>query len=68
MNKGLNEMKRRHEVSNRRFILARNFAVNHGLRFEQVVHLCETGRISDARFDRILWNWVLYLPVKLLVR
>ena len=61
-------MNQRHEVSPGRVVLARSFAVNHGLRIEQVIRYCETGRILGARFDRVLWQWVLQLPVKLLIR
>jgi len=57
-----------HEKRNGDFILARSFARNHGLRVEQIIHYCETGRIQGARFDRTLWQWVLYPPVKLLIR
>ena len=49
-------------------VLAKTFASEHGLRPGQVEHYCRTGRIPGARFDRVLWNWVLYPPVKLLVR
>ena len=49
-------------------VLARSYAIAHGLRVGQVIHYCRTGKIIDARFDRDLWQWVLYPPVKLLIR
>lgn len=62
-------MSKPHEVHvGSRGVLARNFALSHGLRIEQVVHYCRTGRIAGARFDRVLWQWVLFPPVKLLIR
>lgn len=57
-----------HEKRNGDFILARSFAVNHGFRVEQIIRYCETGRIQGACFDRTLWQWVLYPPVRLLIR
>lgn len=50
----------------KRPILARNFAENHGLRIDRFIRYCEAGRVSGARFDRVLWQWVVYPPVKLL--
>lgn len=61
-------MNQRHEIRTGCSVLARSFAVSHGLRIEQVIRYCETGRIPGARFDRVLWQWVLYPPVKLLIR
>ena len=68
MSKGNREMNQRHEIRTGRSVLARSFAVSHGLRIEQVIRYCETGRIPGGRFDRVLWQWVLQLPVKLLSR
>ncbi|MEQ1720354.1 MAG: hypothetical protein ABL887_04490 [Nitrosomonas sp.] len=59
-------MKRRNESC--KPVLARSYAVAYGLRVGQVIHYCRTGKISGARFDRDLWQWVLYPPIKLLIR
>lgn len=56
------------EVQSGSPVLARNFAISHGLRIEQVIRYCETGKIPGARFDRVLWQWVVYPPIKLLIR
>ncbi|MBX3631211.1 MAG: hypothetical protein KF908_15175 [Nitrosomonas sp.] len=61
-------MNRNNETRCRRFVLARNFAESHGIRIDRFIHYCETGRVSGARFDKVLWQWVVYLPVKLLSR
>lgn len=60
-------MKKRFEIRSGRAVLARNFAIKHGLRIEQVIRYCESGKIPGARFDRELWQWVVYPPVKLLI-
>lgn len=49
-------------------VLARSYAVSHGFRVGRFIHYCRTGKVSGARFDRDLWQWVLYPPVKLLIR
>lgn len=61
-------MKKSHEIRSGSPVLARSFAVSHGLRIGQVIRNCESGRIPGARFDRELWQWVVYPPVKLLIR
>lgn len=61
-------MKKTHETRSGCAVLARSFAVRHGLRIEQVIRYCESGKIPGARFDRVLWQWVLYPPFKLLIR
>ena len=48
---------------NIRPVLARSYAAAHGLRVGQVIHYCRTGKISGARFDRDLWQWVLHPPI-----
>jgi hypothetical protein len=57
-----------HEKRNDNFVLARSFAIRHGFSVEQIIRYCETGKIQGACFDRILWQWVLYPPVRLLIR
>ena len=59
-------MSRSNATEPKRGILARNFALNHGLRLNQVVHYCRTGQIVKVKFDRVLWNWVIFEPVKLI--
>lgn len=65
--KGISGMKRHHESRSGRFVLARTFASSRGIRIERVIRYCETGRIPNARFDRILWQWVIYPPFRLLI-
>lgn len=65
--KGTCEMKPLNEIRSGRPVLARSFAVSHGLRVGQVIHYCRTGKIAGARFDRELWQWVVYPPFKLLI-
>ncbi len=67
MSKGAGEMRKPHETRSGRAVLARSFAVRRGLRIEQVIRYCESGKIPGARFDRELWQWVVYPPVKLLI-
>ena len=61
-------MKQSNEARFGRPVLARSFAVSHGLRVGQVIHYCRTGKIAGARFDRELWQWVVYPPFKFLIR
>lgn len=58
-------MNKKHEFQSFSPVLARSFAVSHGLRVSQVIRYCESGKIPGARFDRVLWQWVLYPPIKL---
>lgn len=51
-----------------RATLARNFALSHGLRFGQVIHFCRTEQIVKVKFDRVLWNWVIFEPEKLILK
>lgn len=60
-------MNQRNEIRTGRFVLARSFASSRGLRVDQVIRYCEAGKIPGARFDRVLWQWVLYPPFKLLI-
>lgn len=59
-------MNKKHEVQADSPVLARNFAISRGLRVSQVIRYCESGKIPGARFDRVLWQWVLYPPIKLI--
>ncbi|MBX3617479.1 hypothetical protein [Nitrosomonas sp.] len=61
-------MKKTHETQSGRPVLARSFAASHGLSVGQFIHYCRTGKITGARFDRHLWQWVVYPPCKLLIR
>lgn len=65
--KGTCEMKKMHDIDSGKPVLARSFAVSHGLRVGQVIHYCRTGKIAGARFDRELWQWVVYPPFKLMI-
>ncbi len=60
-------MKQLNEARSSNPVLARSFAISRGLRIAQVIRYCERGKIPGARFDRVLWQWVVYPPVKLLI-
>lgn len=61
-------MSKLHATQPARGTLARNFALNHGLRLDQVIHYCRTGQIVKVKFDRVLWNWVIFEPAKLILK
>lgn len=38
-----------------------------GLRVGQLAHYCRLGRIEGAVFDRVLWQWRIYPPARLVL-
>ena len=42
------------------------FAEKTGIRIGQLLHYCRIGRIEGARFDRMLWQWRIHAPARLL--
>ena len=43
------------------------FSRQTGIRVGQLAHYCRLGRIEGAQFDRVLWQWRIHSPAKLLL-
>lgn len=43
------------------------FSKMTGIRTGQLAHYCRLGRIEGAKFDRVLWQWRIYPPAKLVL-
>jgi hypothetical protein len=43
------------------------FSSQTGIRVGQLAHYCRIGRIQGARFNRILWQWRIHAPAKLVI-
>jgi hypothetical protein len=43
------------------------FSLQTGIRVGQLSHYCRLGRIEGARFDRVLWQWRIHAPAKLIL-